>query len=436
MKLREDTMSTSKSLIVNFSLIILVLSHSGISAAQDRPLRVAADQRRFFIGAAVAMTPFRNESIYQETIRREFNIIVAENAFKWTALRPSRTTFNFADTDALVDFAQANNLKIRGHTLLWHNQVPSWLTSGNFTRDEVIAILREHILTLVGRYRGKVWVWDVVNEAIDDSSGGLRTSSFWYQTIGPEYIKLAFEFAREADPDAKLYYNDYSNEALNAKSNGVFNLVRDLKSQSVPIDGVGWQMHQINGFRIQPAHQTNARRLADLGLEISITEMDVRINLPATSESLQQQADGYRDTINFCLTEPNCKAVLMWGFTDKYSWIPGFFSGWGDALIYDMSYQPKPAYFALREVLEQGLDLTPIITVASTSGKQLFIIGEKFQEGAQLSINGEQQKKVSNDPEKPSTMIVARKSGKRIKSGDILQVKNPDGLFSNAFIYP
>ena len=429
-------MNCCKGLVVSVSFIILVLSHSNISSAQDRPLRVSADQRRFFIGAAVAMSPFRNESIYQETLRREFNIIVAENAFKWTGVHPSRTTFNFTDTDALVDFAQANNMKIRGHTLVWHNQVPSWLTSGNFTRDEVIAVLREHILTLVGRYRGRVWAWDVVNEAIDDSNGGLRTNSFWYQRIGPEYIKLAFEFARQADPDAKLYYHDYSIEGLNTKSNGVLNLVSDLKSQGVPIDGVGWQMHQVNGFRIQPAHQTNARRLADLGLEISITEMDVRINLPTSSEELQQQADANRDTINFCLTEPNCKALLTWGFTDKYSWIPGFYSGWGDALIYDMNYQPKPAYSAIREVLEQGLDLTPMITGASRSGKQLWVIGERFQEGAQLFMNGEKQRKVSNDPEKTSTMIVAGKSGKRVKSGDILQVKNPDGLFSNEFIYP
>jgi endo-1,4-beta-xylanase len=399
-------------------------------------LRASADERGFYIGAAVAVSPFRNEAIYQDTLRREFNIIVAENAFKWTSVHPSRTNFNFTDTDALVDFAQANNMRIRGHTLVWHNQIPDWLTSGNFSRDDVIAILREHILTLVGRYRGRVWVWDVVNEAIDDSTGALRTSSFWYQKIGPEYIRLAFEFAREADPDARLYYNDYSAEGLSTKSNGVYSLVSNLKSQGVPIDGVGWQMHQVNGFRIQPANVTNARRLADLGLEISITEMDVRINLPDTAEKLAQQSDAYRDAINFCLTQPNCKALLMWGFTDKYSWIPGTFAGWGDALILDMSYQPKPAYFAIKEVLEQGVDLSPKITGASVSGKALFINGERFEEGAGLFINGEKQRKVSNDSATPSTAIVAKKSGKLVKSGDILQVRNPDGLLSNQFIYP
>ncbi len=347
-------MSNCRRLVISFLPLFVALLPCGMSGTQNQPLRASAEQRGFFIGAAVAVSPFRNEPIYRETLGREFNIIVAENAFKWDSVRPSRTTFNFRDTDALVDFAQASNMKIRGHTLVWHNQIPGWLTNGNFSRDEVIAILREHILTFVGRYKGRVWAWDVVNEAVDDSTGGLRTGSFWYQKIGPDYLRLAFEFAREADPGAKLYYNDYSSEGLNTKSNGVFNLVSSLKSQGIPIDGVGWQMHQVNGFRMQPANRTNAKRLAELGLEISITEMDVRINLPTTPEKLAEQAQAYRDAINFCLTEPNCKALLMWGFTDKYSWIPAFFSGFGDALIYDMSYQPKPAYFALKEVLEQG----------------------------------------------------------------------------------
>jgi endo-1,4-beta-xylanase len=327
-------------------------------------------------------------------------------------------------------------MKIRGHTLVWHNQLPGWLTGGNFTRDEVTQILRDHILTLAGRYRGRVWAWDVVNEAISDSMGSLRTGSFWYQAIGPDYIKLAFQFAREADPAAKLYYNDYSIEGLNAKSDAVYALVQDLKNQGVPIDGVGWQMHQVGGFRIQPAHQTNATRLADLGLEISLTEMDVRINLPVTSEKLAQQADGYRDSITFCLAQSNCKALVTWGFTDKYSWVPGTFAGWGDALIYDATYQPKPAYFALQSVLQQGLDLAPRIVSASTSGKKLFITGDLFEVGAELFINGEKQKKVSNDSENPATSLVARKSGKKVKSGDVLQVRNPDGLSSNEFVYP
>jgi endo-1,4-beta-xylanase len=318
------------------------------------PLRTSATAHGLFVGTAVNMTPFRNEAIYSETLRREFNLLVAENAFKFDALHPARTTFNFTDADALVAFAQANGMAIRGHTLVWHSQIPAWLASGSFTRDEVIAILRDHIMTVVGRYRGKILAWDVVNEAIDDATGQLRTSSFWFQRIGPEYIAMAFQFAHEADPDAILYYNDFEAEGAGAKSDGVFNLVSGLVSQGAPIGGVGWQMHKINPFRITAANRTNAQRLGALGLEVSITEMDIRIQLPSDAQTLQQQALGYGDAVTFCLTEPNCAAVVMWGFTDKFSWIPGVFNGFGDALIFDMNYQTKPAYAAMQSVLEAG----------------------------------------------------------------------------------
>jgi endo-1,4-beta-xylanase len=351
------SMKPITSTSVSFVFLLIALISPATSNAQNRPLRVPADERGFFIGAAVDMSPFRNEPQYLETLRREFNIIVAENAFKMDAVRPSRTAFNFTDTDALVSFAQANNMRVRGHTLVWHNQLPGWLTSGNFTRDQVIDIMRDHIFTFVGRYRGMVEAWDVVNEAIDDNA--QMRNSFWLQRIGPDYIRLAFEFARQADPDAKLYYNDYSIEGLTAKSNAVYNLVSSLKNQGVPIDGVGWQHHQINGFRIGQANRDNARRLAALGLEISLTEMDVRISLPTTSDELQQQALAYSDSINFCLTEPNCVSLVTWGFTDRYSWIPGTFSGFGDALIFNANYQPKPAYVALLNGLEQGQQPPP-----------------------------------------------------------------------------
>ena len=329
-------------------LIVSILFFNSLCAAQNSQ---SSSPREFYFGAAVAMDPFYNEPIYKQTLRSEFNMIVAENAFKFDAVHPSRNTYNFANTDALVNFAQANNMKIRGHTLVWYNQIPTWLTSGNFTRDEVIQIMREHIQTLVGRYRGQIIAWDVVNEAIDDA-GNYRTDSFWYQKIGPEYIKMAFEFARQADPNAKLYYNDYSIERLNNKSNKVYEVLRDLKNQGTPIDGIGWQMHIINGSRaIMPSHERNARRFNSLGLELSITEMDVRINLPTTTEKLQQQAGAYRLVTNFCYRNPNCKALVLWGFTDKYSWIPSTFPGQGDALIFDTNYQPKPAYFAVRDSL-------------------------------------------------------------------------------------
>lgn len=416
--------------------VVVSLLLTSMDSAQNFPLRVAADKRNFYIGAAVAIGPLRNEAAYQTTLGREFNIVVAENAFKLDSIHPAQTTYNFADTDALVAFAEARGMKIRGHTLVWHNQVPGWLANGNFTRDEIIGLLHDHIDTVMGRYRGRILAWDVVNEAIDDVTGGLRTTSFWYQKIGPDYLRLAFEFAHAADPEAKLYYNDYSAEDMGQKANGVYNLLRELKTAGVPIDGVGWQMHLVNGFRITEAHRQNAERLAGLGLDLMITELDVRARLPLSTSDLQTQAESYREVADFCLQQPNCRALLMWGFTDKYSWVPGFFSGMGDALIFDANYQPKPAYGSLQATLQAGLSFTPQITEAQRSGKQLIITGAEFADGAKLLINGERQKKTANDEINPATTIIARKAGKVIQSGDRLQVRNPDGALSNEFIYP
>jgi endo-1,4-beta-xylanase len=349
------------------ALCLLALSPAIVAEAQT--LRAAADARGLRIGAAVNMSPFRNEAIYTQTLGREFNMLVAENAMKFDAMHPAQNTYNFTDADALVAYAEANDMAVRGHTLVWHSQIPGWLTGGNFTRDQVIAIMRDHIMTVVGRYRGRILAWDVVNEAVSDNNGQLRTDSFWHQRIGPEYIAMAFQFAREADPNAILYYNDYSAEGSGAKSDAVFNLVSGLVSQGVPIDGVGWQMHQINPFRIQQAHRTNAQRLGSLGLEVSITEMDVRISLPTTTQELSEQALAYRDLVEFCLTQPNVKTLVTWGFTDKYSWIPGFFSGFGDALIFDMNYQPKPAYTSMLNALGGPPPPLPAPTgLAATAG--------------------------------------------------------------------
>jgi GH35 family endo-1,4-beta-xylanase len=356
-----------RSRINLLAFCLLTLSLTIVAKAQT--LRDAADGRGLHIGAAVNMTPFRNEPIYTQTLGREFIMLVADNAMKFDALHPAQTTFNFTDADALVAFAEANNMAVRGHNLVWHSQIPGWLTGGNFTRDQVIAIMRDHIMTVVGRYRGRILAWDVVNEAINDSNGQLRSESFWLQKIGPEYIAMAFQFAHEADPDAILYYNDYGAEGSGTKSDGVFSLVSGLVNQGVPINGVGWQMHQINPFRFQQAHQTNAQRLGALGLEVSITEMDVRISLPSDAQELAQQALAYSDAVQFCLSQPNVKTLVMWGFTDKFSWIPGFFSGFGDALIFDMNYQPKAAYTSMLTALGGGTGPPPAPTgLVATAG--------------------------------------------------------------------
>jgi endo-1,4-beta-xylanase len=325
------------------------------SPLRAAPLRNGADDQGKFIGAAVDMNPFRNESAYRTALGREFNMLVAENAMKFDAMHPAQNTYNFTAADELVAYAEANGMQVRGHVLVWHSQNPSWLVNGNFNRDQMIAIMQDHINQVMGRYRGRIIHWDVVNEAISDNNGQPR-DSFWRQRIGTDYIDIAFRAARAADPMARLYYNDYEAEGSGAKSDAVYNLVSGLVSRGVPIDGVGWQWHKINGSNatVTSAHVNNAARIANLGLELMITEADVRIQLPATAAKLQQQAAEYRSLWNFCLNTAICRGVVTWGFTDKYSWVPAFASGFGDALILDVNYQAKPAHTAIDQLLGGG----------------------------------------------------------------------------------
>ncbi len=341
-------------------LILFIVAASYAEAPTEKPvktsapassLRSLAQARGIQIGAAVAAGPVREEPLYAQTLRREFSMLTPENAMKFGPLHPDPDRYNFADADAIIAFAKANAMQVRAHTLVWHEELPRWLTERTVTREDLMANLRQHILTVVGRYRGRVVAWDVVNEAMADS-GSLR-DTIWLRGIGPDYIDLAFRWAHEADPKARLFYNDYGGEGLGRKSDAIYALVRSLQTRGVPIHGVGLQTHiRLESFPALRDVAANMNRLAALKLEVHITEMDVRIKGPVTEEALAAQARIYRDTLGVCLSVKNCKAFVLWGFTDRHSWIPQFFPGWGTALIFDESYRPKPAYTALMDALK------------------------------------------------------------------------------------
>jgi endo-1,4-beta-xylanase len=318
-------------------------------------LRFGAQAHGLLVGAAVAVQPLKNDATYAQTLAREFNMVVAENAMKFASLNPNQTAYNFADADAIVDFANAHAMRVRGHTLVWHYQIPQWLINGNFSPSEISTTLKEHIQTVVGHYRGRIYAWDVVNEAIGGDSKLLET--IWLKALGPDYIQQAFLWAREADPQAKLFYNDGGGEALGPRSDAIYSLVRNLKARGVPIDGIGLQSHfsveQPPNFRDITA---NLNRLTALGLEIHVTELDVSLSMPPTKEKLRQQAIIYRNYLRACLSISKCRAFVMWGFTDKYSWIPSHFAGKGAALSLDEEYNPKPAYNALFDELSVRRD--------------------------------------------------------------------------------
>jgi endo-1,4-beta-xylanase len=318
---------------------------------RGKALRELATERDLWIGAAVAPNPILCEPAYAEVLKREFNALTTENALKFGPVHPAPDRYDWRAADTIVEFAEQNDMLVRGHTLVWHNQLPAWVEKGDWTREELTEVLREHIATVVGRYKGRVAAWDVVNEAVDDK--GMLRDTVWLRVIGPDYVELAFHWAHEADPDALLFYNDYSAEALGQKSDAVYELVQDLLDKGVPIHGVGLQMHLRSASPSWLAGvRENIERLGALGLEVQITEMDVRVR-DAGATTLERQAQVYGDVMQVCLDAPNCTAFVLWGFTDRHSWIPGFFEGWGHALIFDEAYAPKPAYETLREVLDQ-----------------------------------------------------------------------------------
>ncbi|HEV2580009.1 MAG TPA: endo-1,4-beta-xylanase, partial [Ktedonobacteraceae bacterium] len=230
-------------------------------------LRSLARQRDFFIGSAVNYDALENEPLYRQALAREFNLVTAEDSMKFDHTEQQPGVFTFGEGDTILAFARAHGMTVRGHNLVWYRALPDWIAKGTFTRDQLIAILRDHIMTEVSHYRGTVNIWDVVNEAIDDN-GNLR-DSIWLRVIGPDYIDMAFRWAHEANPQALLFYNDYGGEGLNHKSDAIYALVKGLVSRGVPINGVGLQMH-VSLDRYPSPHDVlaNMQRLAALGLQV------------------------------------------------------------------------------------------------------------------------------------------------------------------------
>jgi endo-1,4-beta-xylanase len=320
--------------------------------APDDTLRAAAAAAGIEFGSAVASGPLESEDDYAQVLAREFSGVTSENVMKPEPLQPPRGEFDFAAADALIDFAKENDQSVRGHTLIWHKRTPDWVTEGDFTDDELRDILREHITEVVSHFRSDVVYWDVANEVIDDDAE-LRDTAWSH--LGESYIADAFRWAHEADPDAKLYLNDYNIETINTKSDAYYELVQRLLDDGVPIHGIGMQMHISNG-RVLGTLEENIQRFADLGLEVAITEADVRMELPVTDEKLATQADTYRRTVEACLAVPECVSYTVWGFTDRHSWVPGTFEGLGAATLMTEDLEPKPAYDAVLDALRAAAD--------------------------------------------------------------------------------
>jgi endo-1,4-beta-xylanase len=274
---------------------------------------------------------------------------------KWDPTETSPGAFNYTLGDQLVAFAQSHGMHVKGHTLVWYQSLPAWV-SALPDAASVDAALQNHIQNVVTHWKGKVEVWDVVNEAIADGSSALRSSVF-FDKLGAGYVEKAFRYARAADPDVLLFYNDYGGELPGMKQDGIYDLVKGLVDAGAPIDGVGFQMHIAAGDVSGPVFAATMKRFTALGLRVNVSEMDVRVHgvtggMPA---QLDAGAASFHDITAACVAEPMCQAVTVWGLTDDTSWINGsgntFYPKPDYPLLFDASYTPKPAYAGVVDAL-------------------------------------------------------------------------------------
>lgn len=297
-------------------------------------------------------TPASLESKNKELLLEQFNAITPENLMKPENMQPVEGNFEYMRSDEMVVFAKENNLSITGHTLVWHQQTPAWMAS-DVTRDEAIEQLKSHITTIVSKYKGEIMSWDVVNEVIADGvtlpqdgdwTKCLRETK-WLEAIGPEYISMAYTFAKEADPNAKLYYNDY-NLNVKEKADIAYAMIKDLREQGVPIDGIGMQAHYDINTTVESV-KNSLEKFSKLGIEISITELDIsvhNVSFPGLTEKQEKnQAILYAKLfVLFKEYKDSIERVTFWGALDNFSWRKEKYP-----CLYNATYKPKEAYYAV-----------------------------------------------------------------------------------------
>lgn len=353
-------------LIATFSLLGAGSCHAqlAISNSNNDALGLKDFYKDYF-SIGVAVSPRNLQSEEATIIKKHFNSITAENDMKMENMQPSEGKFNWTSADAIINFGIKNNIKVRGHNLCWHEQAPNWFFMGKdgkeVTKEVLLQRLKTHIDTIVGRYKGKIYAWDVVNEAIDDDSTKYLRNSKWYQICGEDFIIKAFEYAHAADPAAKLYYNDYNTERPE-KRERLFKLLKSLKEKGVPIDGVGLQAHWSIYEPSKNELVTAIERYASLGLKIQFTELDMSIypwekNKRAkrpdeqdtyTPELEKQQVEQYKMVFDvFRKYSDVITNVTFWNISDRRTWLDGYpVPGRKNyPLLFDGDLKPKKAYW-------------------------------------------------------------------------------------------
>lgn len=347
--------------------VIAVLAPLPASAATT--LGAAAAQSGRYYGTAVAAFKL-NDSAYTSILDREFNMVTPENEMKWDATEPSRNNFTFGSSDQIVNRSLARNQRLRGHTLVWHSQLPGWVSSIG-DANTLRSVMNNHITTVMTHFKGKIFAWDVVNEAFADGGSGQLRSSVFRNVLGTGFIEEAFRTARNVDPAAKLCYNDYNIEDWNAaKTQGVYRMVLDFKARGVPIDCVGLQAHFGSGGP-PSSFQTTLASFAAAGVDVQITELDIA----------QAPSTAYANTTRACMNVPRCTGITVWGIRDSDSWRSS-----ENPLLFDRSGNKKAAYDGVLSTLNSSPGGPTFGLAGSASGKCVDVSGASQANGAGLII--------------------------------------------------
>lgn len=343
--------------------LLLAACHTMTPEAVKLPSLAQAYQGRIRIGAAIE--PWQLDRPEHALIATQFNSIVAENAMKPSRLQPREGHFDFAEADRLVDFALQYGMAIRGHTLLWYKRTPAWfwLAADGKPADkaQVLARLRQHIEQVIGRYRGKIYAWDVVNEAIDPNQPNCLRNDAWYQVVGPEYLDAAFRYAHAADPAARLFLNDYSTTQPR-KRQCLAQIVSGMLKRGVPLHGIGHQMHISLDEPGLPEIDETLSTFSRMGLENQITELDISLYprhayfLPDSLDVLEaRQAARYQALMTLVLAHPDVSAVTWWGVSDGHTWLNEYENWWrrDRPLLFDAQGRAKSSYWAVLRAIRE-----------------------------------------------------------------------------------
>ena len=317
----------------------------------------------FLVGSAVTPRSLHGED--SALIVTHFNSITAENAMKMGPIHPRETAYNWKDADSIVAFAKRHGLKMRGHTLCWHAQAPAWMFKTNngdtVSKEVLLQRLKDHITTVVNRYKNNIYAWDVVNEVIDDNDTAFYRKSIWYKITGEEFIMKAFEYAHAADPKAVLFYNDYNTENP-GKREKIYQMVKKMKESGIPIHGVGLQGHWSISNPPQEELEKSIQLFSSLGLQVQVTELDVSVyagrqggqlingqrrdtTSTFTEEMERLQREKYKMAFDvFRKHRDKITGVTFWNVSDRYSWLDGR-GRKNYPLLFDMNRQPKKAYW-------------------------------------------------------------------------------------------